>query len=84
MTATTAPHHEFAVRPAPFPQGTADVTLPNSRPTKVRRVGGSLGVILPREVLFAAGMSEGDAVSAQVTPHGILLVPRWLAAGLAR
>ena len=40
---------------------------------KVRQVGNSLGVILPKDVAAHLGVAEGDAISYSVTPQGIEL-----------
>ena len=42
---------------------------------KLRRVGGSLGVILPKEVLGSLNLKEGDEMFVQGTPEGVKLVP---------
>jgi putative addiction module antidote len=57
--------HEFQTRP-----GAA-----GSRTLKVRRIGNSLGVVLPREVLAKLRVGEGDALSVSETPDGIVLAP---------
>jgi hypothetical protein len=44
--------------------------------TKVRRIGSSSGVILPKPVLQAYGMRDGDPFDIVFTPHGVLLKPR--------
>ena len=38
---------------------------------KVRRIGGSLGVILPKAVLEALAVAEGDNLFVTVTPDGL-------------
>jgi putative addiction module antidote len=43
------------------------------RPVKVRKVGASLGVVLPKELLAELGLSEGDELYAIQNPDGILL-----------
>ncbi len=40
---------------------------------KVRQVGNSLGVILPKDVVARLGVAEGDAISYSATPQGIEL-----------
>lgn len=40
---------------------------------KVRQVGNSLGVILPKEVAARLGVAKGDALYCSETPHGIEL-----------
>ena len=42
---------------------------------KIRKVGGSLGVILPKEVLDSLNLKEGDEMFVQGTPEGVKLVP---------
>jgi putative addiction module antidote len=40
---------------------------------KIRKIGNSLGVVLPKEVLDMLGAQEGDMVSFARTAHGILV-----------
>jgi putative addiction module antidote len=42
---------------------------------KVRRIGNSLGVVLPKEMLVQLRVGEGDELSVSVTPDGIVLSP---------
>jgi hypothetical protein len=44
--------------------------------TKVRRIGSSSGVILPKPVLQAYGMRDGGLFDIVLTPAGVLLKPR--------
>lgn len=46
-----------------------------SRTLKVRRIGNSLGVVLPKEVLGKLGVGEGDELSLLDTPGGVALAP---------
>ena len=43
------------------------------RPVKVRKVGASLGVVLPKELLAELGLGEGDELYAMRTPGGVEL-----------
>ena len=43
---------------------------------KVRRIGNSLGVVLPREVLAQLGAGEGDMLAVTHTEDGVLLSAR--------
>jgi putative addiction module antidote len=43
------------------------------RPVKVRKVGTSLGVVLPKKFLAELGLGEGDELYAMGNPDGILL-----------
>ncbi len=43
------------------------------RPVKVRKVGASLGVELPKEFLTEFGLGEGDELHAVRIPDGVLL-----------
>ncbi len=43
------------------------------RPVKVRKVGASLGVVLPKELLTELGLGEGDELYAMRNTDGILL-----------
>jgi putative addiction module antidote len=42
---------------------------------KIRRIGNSLGIILPHETLSALRVSEGDELFEVRTPEGIQLTP---------
>jgi putative addiction module antidote len=44
-----------------------------TRKLKIRRVGGSLGAIFPKELLERIGAQEGDEIAAVETSEGILL-----------
>lgn len=50
---------------------------------KVRKIGNSLGVVLPREVLARLGVGEGDELIVTSTPDGQMRLVRGDAA-LAR
>ena len=41
---------------------------------KVRRIGNSLGVVLPKDVLAKLRVGEGDQLSVTDTPEGVALV----------
>ena len=43
------------------------------RSVKVRRVGASLGVVLPKKMLAELGLGEGDERYAVRNPDGVLL-----------
>lgn len=43
--------------------------------TKIRKIGNSYGVILPKETLDTLGLSEGDTVFLSETPDGVALQP---------
>ena len=43
--------------------------------TKLRRIGNSLGLTLPRDALRRLGLGEGDALFLIETPEGLLLSP---------
>ena len=43
--------------------------------TKVRRFGGSLGLILPKAVADALALHEGDDLFVTSTPEGISVTP---------
>ncbi len=47
----------------------------SSEALKLRRVGNSLGVILPREMIAELGVEEGDQLFAVRTPEGLRLTP---------
>jgi putative addiction module antidote len=42
---------------------------------KLRKVGNSTGLILPRELLVRLGVTEGDELFAVQTPEGLRLTP---------
>jgi len=42
---------------------------------KVRKVGNSHGVVLPKEVLAELGVGENDVLILTRTPQGIVLTP---------
>lgn len=42
---------------------------------KIRKVGNSLGAILPSEILQKLNLQEGDTVLVTETPDGVLLTP---------
>ena len=42
---------------------------------KVRRIGNSLGVILPKEAAEQLHVSDGDTLHLVPGPHGLLLTP---------
>ena len=46
-----------------------------NKPLKLIRVGNSLGVILPKELLRTLGVDEGDTLFPVGTPNGVELRP---------
>ncbi len=46
-----------------------------TKPLKIRKWGGSLGVILPKRLLDDLGVGEGDALYSVRTPNGVELTP---------
>ncbi len=46
-----------------------------SKPLKVRKIGGSLGVVLPKDLLAELGVGEGDLLYPVRTPEGVGLTP---------
>lgn len=42
---------------------------------KVRKIGNSIGVILPKEVVEKLNINEGDLIYATDSPEGINLTP---------
>jgi putative addiction module antidote len=55
---------------APF---TADAPKMAGRTLKVRRVGNSLGLVLPKEVLAKLRVGEGDELTVTDTAEGVAL-----------
>jgi putative addiction module antidote len=45
----------------------------SGRTLKVRKIGNSLGVVLPKDVLAKLRVSEGDELSVSETPEGVVL-----------
>ena len=46
-----------------------------TKPLKIRKIGTSLGVVLPKEVLADLGVAEGDLVYPVRTVNGMELTP---------
>ncbi len=46
-----------------------------SKPLKIRKIGTSLGVVLPKELLIELGVGEGDTLYPVRTPDGVSLSP---------
>jgi putative addiction module antidote len=46
---------------------------PAGRTLKVRKIGNSLGVVLPKDVLAKLGVGEGDELSVSETSAGVAL-----------
>ncbi|MDI7776501.1 AbrB/MazE/SpoVT family DNA-binding domain-containing protein [Asticcacaulis sp. EMRT-3] len=42
---------------------------------KITRIGNSLGVILPREILLRMGLDKGDSLFVSETPEGYHVSP---------
>jgi putative addiction module antidote len=51
------------------------IKTPSGRTLKVRRIGNSLGVVLPKEVLAKLRVGEGDELSVSDAPGGVTLGP---------
>ena len=51
----------------------AEAPSKGGRTLKVRRIGNSLGVVLPKEVLAQLRVGEGDVLSVSDTPDGVLV-----------
>jgi antitoxin MazE len=43
--------------------------------TKLRKIGNSVGVIIPADVLSHKNMKEGDEVHVLETPDGVVVTP---------
>ena len=64
-----APAQGFAAdAPKPAPKPAA-----GGRTLKVRRIGNSLGVVLPKEVLAKLNVGEGAELTVTETPDGVAL-----------
>ncbi len=46
-----------------------------TKPLKIRKWGGSLGVTLPKRLLGDLGVGEGDSLYPVRTPNGVELTP---------
>ena len=46
-----------------------------SKPLKIRKIGTSLGVVLPKDLLTELGVGEGDKLYPVRTPDGVALSP---------
>ncbi len=44
-----------------------------TKPLKIRKIGTSLGVVLPKELLTELGVGEGDKLYPVRTPDGVAL-----------
>lgn len=44
-------------------------------PAKIRKFGGSLGVILPKHIVESAAIKEGDNIFITSSPEGIHISP---------
>ena len=44
-----------------------------SKPLKIRKIGTSLGVVLPKDLLTELGVGEGDTLYPVRTPDGVSL-----------
>jgi putative addiction module antidote len=56
--------HDFQAQPPAKPSG---------RMLKVRKIGNSLGVVLPKDVLAKLRVGEGDELNVSETPEGVAL-----------
>jgi putative addiction module antidote len=57
----------------PFQQGAP--AAPKAKTLKVRKIGNSLGVILPKDALAKLRASEGDELAWSETADGLVLAP---------
>lgn len=55
------------------PAGFEAEAKPKGQSLKVRKIGNSLGVVLPKEVLAKLGVGEGDQLSVSDTSDGVAL-----------
>ena len=51
----------------------AEAPKPGARTLKVRKIGNSLGVVLPKDVLAKLRVGEGDELAVSDTPDGVAL-----------
>lgn len=57
---------------APF-EAEKPAAKPIGRTLKVRKIGNSLGVVLPKDVLAKLNVREGDELTVSETPDGVAL-----------
>jgi len=57
---------------APF-EAAEPAAKSSGRTLKVRKIGNSLGVVLPKDVLAKLRVGEGDELSVSETPDGVAL-----------
>lgn len=69
---TNKPRGVSDVETPPF-EAAKPTAKPGGRTLKVRKIGNSLGVVLPKEVLAKLRVGEGDALSVSETPEGVAL-----------
>jgi len=69
---TKKPRGVSDVETPPF-EAAKPTAKPGGRTLKVRKIGNSLGVVLPKEVLAKLRVGEGDALSVSETPEGVAL-----------
>ncbi|MCR6645258.1 MAG: AbrB/MazE/SpoVT family DNA-binding domain-containing protein [Terricaulis sp.] len=69
---TKKPHGVSDTERFPF-EAEAAAPKPAGRTLKVRRIGNSLGVVLPKDVLAKLNVGEGDHLSVSDTPDGVAL-----------
>lgn len=69
---TKKPHGVSDRERFPF-EAEAAAPKPAGRTLKVRRIGNSLGVVLPKDVLAKLNVGEGDHLSVSDTPDGVAL-----------
>lgn len=71
--AVTDDRKNKGVSDAEHAQFRAEAPPKAGRTLKVRRIGNSLGVVLPKEVLAKLRVGEGDTLSVSETPEGVAL-----------
>jgi putative addiction module antidote len=69
---TKKPKGVADVRPETF-EAQAPAAKPAGRTLKVRRIGNSLGVVLPKEILAKLRVGEGGELTVSDTPDGVAL-----------
>ncbi|MDX2276817.1 MAG: AbrB/MazE/SpoVT family DNA-binding domain-containing protein [Hyphomonadaceae bacterium] len=69
---TKKPQGVSDARPEAF-EAEAPSKKPAGRTLKVRRIGNSLGVVLPKDVLAKLRVGEGDELTVSDTPDGVAL-----------
>lgn len=73
MTDKKKPPGVADAEPVPFAADAPKPAKSEGRTLKVRKIGNSLGVVLPKDVLAKLRVGEGEELSVSETPNGVEL-----------